>query len=208
MFAGDGIEPVTPIKDGTARALKDIEKPSVEQVIIAVSDSYEAKRSADAELLYLMKHGWSLEQIKTEGKARLPDALLKEWYGNFADHELKGVELLVCGFDADNIGHIFSVESAYGGVPQQHDIGGYYAIGSGSVNAMFIMGYSQLGPKKKLREALYYAYEGKFYREHAPSVGPDTDIYVLRPNVSEIKISDKSVDKTLTKICLALEPKE
>jgi 20S proteasome alpha/beta subunit len=84
------------------------------------------------------------------------------------EYELE-LELLIAGFDRNDMAQIFSLESRIDrGEPKRHDLG-FYAIGSGSSNAEYILKFRELSPKTHVREALYYSVEAKFYGARFPS---------------------------------------
>lgn len=210
LIAGDGIETIEPIKNATIENMKPFpDGATLVDAIKATETAYESKRSHDAEILYLRKRGWTFEQLYQHGKNLLPEQTLNDWYHEFWSHDLMGVQILIAGFDPNGVGHIFSLESQDPktcGIAQQHDIAGHYAIGSGALDALFIMAYREYAPNEKLRQALYLAFEGKYYGENAPGVGIRTDIYILRAGNEKITISEKIIDDQLANICRTLEP--
>ena len=116
-----------------------------------------------------------------DGKRLLTESDLIRLETQVANHELE-IELLVAGFDPTGTGFIMSVEGdGSRGIVKRHDTG-FYAIGSGSVNATFILNYREASPQIPLREAVYYATEAKFYGEFATGVGMRTHVHVLRAN--------------------------
>jgi hypothetical protein len=117
------------------------------------------------------------------------------------------LDLLVAGFDDEDEGHVFSVRSATRGIAARHDLG-FYAVGSGEINARFIMAHRLVAPKMIIREALFYALEGKYYGELASGVGLRTDIIVMRPNEDDLRIHEDNVDILMNKICVQVDPRE
>lgn len=119
-----------------------------------------------------------------------------------------GIELLVAGFDGGK-GAIFSLYG-YGenrGIPQRSDIPGFNSIGSGATASMYMMFYRDLGPKTSVREAVYYALEGKYFGEQASGVGASTDLFIARPGKELIQISDEeTIEEKLIPICYRLSP--
>jgi len=84
---------------------------------------------------------------------------------------------LVFGTDAEGKAHIFTVEDP--GVACNHDLYGFWAIGSGgnrALSSLFFQEYSQSLPE---RAAFYYIAEAKFMAEGG-SVGSDTLVMVRR----------------------------
>ena len=91
----------------------------------------------------------------------MPESDYLERLARIDGYELD-LELIVAGFDDQNVGHIFSVESSESrGTPRRHD-GGFYAIGSGAVNATLFMALRSVSPKICVREAVICSLEGKY----------------------------------------------
>jgi 20S proteasome alpha/beta subunit len=205
LFAGDDISPVFDIVD-YAKAGLDQKKPmSVVEVQEAVRVAFARKRMEEAEALYLIPVGWEISRFNSEGNDKLPN--FPELQAKINDHSLN-IELLVAGFHAGK-GHIFSLYG-YGerrGIPQRSDIPGFDSIGSGSTASMYMMFYRDLGPKTSVREAVYYALEGKYFGEQASGVGESTDLFLARPDKELLQISDENtVEEKLIPICYRLSP--
>jgi len=211
MLAGEDVESAFPVIDAAIAEIKG-DRPSVGEVMRAVYRSYREKRREDAERLYLIPAGYdTYRDFLTNGRGQLSKTSFDALHKVVQKHELS-LELLIAGFDHANIGQIFSVESnETRGIPRRHDLG-YYAIGSGSPNADYILQYREYGPKKHIREAFYYAIEAKFYGEDSPTVGYRTDTYVWfvddNGDLQEKRIAEKTVDKETEKISRALSPND
>jgi 20S proteasome alpha/beta subunit len=205
LFAGDDITPVFDIVDYAKARLNQKEPASVGEAQDAVKAAFAQKRMEMAEALFLGPIGWDIVRFNDEGNNRLPD--FTELKAKISDYTL-GIELLVAGFDGGK-GHVFTLHG-YGenrGIPQRSDVPGFASIGSGSIASMYMMFYRDLGPKTGVREAVYYALEGKYFGEQASGVGASTDLFVARPEKGLIQISDEdTVEKKLIPVCYRLSP--
>jgi hypothetical protein len=173
-------------------------------VIEAVTTSFQKKRLAEAEAMFLATHGWSLERFVAEGRTVLGDTIFNDWDHDLSTHRLK-TTLLVAGFDDQKKGHVFSVLNP--GVSKRNDIPGFYSIGSGQFGALFMMFYREMGPKVSLEQAIYYAFEAKIFAENASGVGVDTDLYILKNDGRFTVIGEKS-EELLTKLWQQLKPRQ
>ena len=205
LFAGEDITPVFDIVDYSKARLNQKEPSSVGEAQDAVKAAFAQKRMEMAEALYLNPIGWDIVRFNNEGNVLLP--YFTELKAKINDYTL-GIELLVAGFDGGK-GHDFTVYG-YGenrGIPQRSDIPGFASIGSGSTTSMYMMFYRDLSPKTGIREAVYYALEGKYFGEQASGVGASTDLFVARPGKELIQISDEdTVEEKLIPICYRLSP--
>lgn len=210
MFAGDDITPVSNIVDRAKATLAGDSSFSVQAVIDAMQASYEKERTDEADDLYLAPRKWTREKFRTEGKQLLPETLYADIEDKLARHELE-IELLVAGFDNNGVGHIFCIDSKVKrGIPQRGDVLGFCAIGGGSVGATYMLYYRKCCPQMKIREALYYAIEAKYFGEYAGSVGLKTDAWVWRSGEQPIPLDDESTieKKFMEGLCEQLAPRE
>lgn len=205
LFAGDDIASIFDIVD-YAKAELDQRKPaSIAQIQNAVKGAFVRKRKEDAEALYLTPIGWNIIDFNRDGHHQLPN--FSEIQSRIDSYTLS-IELLVAGFDGGK-GHVFTLYG-YGekrGIPNRADIPGFDSVGSGSTAAMYMMFYRDLGPKTSVREAVYYALEGKYFGEQASGVGASTDLFVARPGKELIQVNDENtIEEKLIPICYALSP--
>jgi len=211
MLAGDGISPAFDIIDRAKQSLSRRKSISVSKAIAVVSSSFYEKREQEAETTYLTPMGWTIKKFNSSASKTLPESVRLNLIYQLASYSLP-ISLLVVGFDDSGRGHIFSIEDGpqtmSKGLPQRHDLPGYYSIGSGSFGALYMMGYREVGPKMAVREALYYAVEGKYFGEFASGVGLRTDLLILRYKRPFIRLSEKAVDKKLMKLCERLGPRD
>jgi 20S proteasome alpha/beta subunit len=210
MFAGDDITPVSNVVDRVKAGLASEQSLNVQDVISSMQASYEKERDDEADDLYLSPRKWTREQFRTEGKQLLPETLYADIEEKLARHELE-IELLVAGFDKSGVGHIFCLDSKVKrGIPQRCDMLGFCAVGGGSVGATYMMYYRKCSPQMKIREALYYAIEAKYFGEYAGNVGMKTDAWILQYGKDAIPLDDETTieKKFMEGLCEQLSPRE
>lgn len=204
MLAGDGVSPAFDIIDAAKSTFSNGRAVSVEKAVSIVSSAFYQKQQQEAEARFLTPIGWTLRRFNSPASKILPESVRLNLLYKIQSYRLP-ISLLVAGFDRKGSGHIFCLDN---GITQRHDLPGYFAIGSGSFGALYMMGYREVGPKMAVREALYYAVEGKYFGEFASGVGLRTDLFILRFNKPYIRISEKAVDKKLMKLCDKLGPRD
>jgi len=210
MLAGNGISPAFDIIDHAKKKFSRKRKVSIDEAIAMISSAFFKKREEEAEALYLTPLGWTLKKLNSPASQILPESVRLNLIYQLQSYSLP-ISLLIAGFDGSGRGQIFSVEdgnqTTTKGVPQRHDIPGYYSIGSGMFGALYMMGYRELSPSMPVREALYYVAEAKYFGEFASGVGLRTDLYIIRPGQPYVRIVEKAIDKKLMKLCDRLEPR-
>jgi hypothetical protein len=175
-----------------------------------MQSSYENERADQADDIYLVPRGWNRKDFMNKGHSLLPDTLYADLEDKLAKYDL-GLQLIVAGFDASGAGHIFCMDSEVKrGTPQRCDITGFAAIGAGGIGGSYMMYFRKCSPQMKIREALYYCLEAKWFGEHAGSVGLRTDTCILRYGREPIFLNDEeTVDKKiLAGLCEHLSPRE
>lgn len=205
LFAGEDITSIFDIVDYAEGGLDQNAAMAIAEVQEAVKIAFAKKRMENAEALYLTPIGWEIERFNAEGNNLLPDFTeIKTKIDNYT----LPIELLVAGFD-NGKGYVFTLYG-YGenrGIPQRSDIPGFASIGSGAIASMYMMYYRDLDPKTSVREAMYYALEGKYFAEQASGVGESTDLFIARPGRDLTQISDeKTIEEKLIPICYRLSP--
>lgn len=210
LFAGDDITPVANIVDRARASLSPEQKPQLQAVIDAMQASYEKQRKDDADDILLAPRGWSRQDFIDKGKALLPETLYSDLEDKLSKYDL-GIQLIVAGFDSSGDGHIFCMDSEVKrGTPQRCDIPGFAAIGGGGIGGSYMMHFRKCSPQMKIREALYYCLEAKWFGEHAGNVGLRTDVSILRYGKEPITLDDEDTveRKFLAGMCERLSPRE
>ena len=210
LFAGDDITPISDIVDRARECLSGEPSPSIQAVIDAMQSNYEKQRKDEADDIYLAPRGWNRQDFIDKGKALLPETLYADLEDKIAKYEL-GIQLIIAGFDSSGVGHIFCMDSEVKrGIPQRCDISGFAAIGGGGIGGSYMMHFRKCSPQMKIREALYYCLEAKWFGEHAGSVGLRTDALILRNGKESIPLDDENTieKKFLAGLCERLSPRE
>jgi hypothetical protein len=170
------------------------------------------KWQADTERRFLRPEGYDTSTFRDEAPQKMPAAT----YDKVRDARLRyyvDAGVILAGFDGKGTPHILSCygfdttdHEAY--VPANHDMAGYYAIGSGAGGALWMMSYKDVGPLMSLTDAAYYAVEGKYYGELGQGVGELTDLIIIRPKKKAWLINTREVEKRYVPICEKLRPRK
>ena len=179
MLAADSLPGAFPVIDGVRAQWEPQTDEKVENVVKLVSDLYQHERRARAEAQFLVPRGLTVDSFLAHGKEWLPEITFRELDMAMSNYNL-GLSLLVCGFDRNKLGHIFTVGNP--GTAQRLDIPGFHAIGSGYYGAEYMMFYRELSPATTCHEWLYYIYEAKAFGEMAGAVGMETELLVAQPD--------------------------
>lgn len=91
-----------------------------------------------------------------------------------------GCDLLVCGFDAQGTGHIFSVHDP--GVVNSHELEGYAAIGIGAETAISRLVWDRAEPADILVFSLYQTLAAKLCAQSIQGVGWASDVWLMLPD--------------------------
>ena len=173
--------------------IKSIKKPSFQQVTESVKEAYVAIRTKRAEELYLKPINMSYSSFFEYQKNLVPEIVFQTTDA-IKKAEL-GVEFILCGFD-DNGGHIHYLVDP--GTSECYDAVGFWAIGTGSLNAISLFTSHSYAPNFSIGKSIYLAYLAKKEAERAPGVGNQTDIAVLTEN--GMKHLDDKIIKGLSAI--------
>ncbi len=101
-------------------------------------------------------------------------------------------EFLVCGFDKSLEPHIFTVSNP--GVVRDYDTVGYWAVGSGSFNALSALALRGHSMRHSLESTIYNVCEAKFAAENAVAVGKASFVVVHRPDGRWASLSPETVE--------------
>jgi len=208
MFAGD--VPVAGDLIGRLKAAFPKGSLDAQNVDAYLSTVLFEKWRDDTERAYLRKEGYDHAGFRDEA----PKKMLATDYADLRNrvmHRSLYAELIVAGFDGDGNGHILSCSGLSNSsqfVPSNHDMSGYYAIGTGAAGAMWMMSYKDVGSLMDTRDVAYYAVEGKYYGELGEGVGECTDLIVLRHNKKALCVNTRIVEKHMMPICDKLRPRK
>lgn len=181
MFAGT-VEHVAPIIRSIAVEIDAKgHDPSYSEVEQAAVKAYQARLREEETNRVLGQFGLTIEEFTATGPSRFGDTIFSQLLTEMRQVTLgdpPGLSLLIAGYESTGVPHIFSV--THPGVVQNHDIQGFWAIGSGSYGALghlFFHSYN----KKSLREhTVYHVAAAKFMAEESSSdVGKTTTLLIL-----------------------------
>jgi 20S proteasome alpha/beta subunit len=141
MLAGNNVSAAFDIIDHAKKAFSRKKAVGIDEAVRIMSGAFREKRAEEAEALHLAPIGWTLRKLNSPSSQVLPESVRLNLIYQIQSYSLP-ISLLVVGFDGSSRGHIFSIEDgpASKGIPQRHDLPGYYSIGSGSFGALYIGG--------------------------------------------------------------------
>lgn len=185
---------------------------SVNMADAYLSTTMFEKWNQDTERRFLRPEGYTSETFRDVAPKTMTEAVYKQVRDKRNNYSLEAAVILT-GFDGDGTGHILS---CYGFddvdhkqfVPANHDMTGYYAIGTGAASAMWMMSYKDVGPLMSPIDVAYYAVEGKYYAELGQGVGECTDLIVLRHKKRWLGYNTRVVNKSFIPVCEKLRPRK
>ena len=170
--------------DGVTRAIQGIVKAdphewlTVRQVADIYCDSWSEIKRHRAEHAILKPLGLTTREFLEE-QSQMDDDTVKSITNALLDFGMPSTATLVAGVDASGA-HIFVI---YDGVPMQADSVGFAAIGIGGRHAESQMMIAQYSPSMETSAAMMLVHLAKSRAEVAPGVGPDTDMFVIGPEL-------------------------
>jgi hypothetical protein len=173
LVAGNDTEHANPILERAHQLLYSNNKVKSPSEIADIVDQAFAERvNREIEAKVLRKRGFTVESFLEKGKQKCtPSAYLA--LCNRIDQVSISLRFLICGFDEQGIGHIYSVDGKT--APSNYDSVGFWAIGSGAHAALSSLAFhanqadvSVFRPKE---EAVYFALTAKFMAESSDEVG-------------------------------------
>jgi len=184
---------------------------SIHNVDAYLSTTIYEKWENDADREILAKEGYNSATFRDEAPKKLPDAIYREIRDRRKAYSLNA-SVIVAGFDDEGKGHILSCHGySYWDkqfVVQNHDMVGYYAIGSGADGALWMMSYKDVGPLMRVAKVAYYAVEGKYYGELGAGVGECTDLIVIRHREKALLYNTKLVNAKIIPMCYRNRPRK
>jgi hypothetical protein len=166
---------------------------SLEEVEEAIAKAYADERKHMAsEVLSPLPMAMDLETFEKRGRARLGEPVFSKLLGEIQALDPR-VELLVFGFDAANVPHIFKTSTL--GDIQSCDATGFGAIGTGShVATDLLNGSDDLWISSDIGLITYRLCEAKFVAEGADGVGPGTMLASFGPEGLATLLQEKAID--------------
>src|SRR5437667_10473991 len=94
-----------------------------------------------------------------------------------------GAELLVGTFDNQGQAYLYHIGPLANtlGLVHLFEFPGYWAIGSGSYNAITWLNHRRQVLRRSVRQSAYHAYEGKKMAESSPTVNDDIELLIATP---------------------------
>jgi hypothetical protein len=185
---------------------------TVETAEAYLSTTMFEKWVSDTERRFLIPEGYDTESFRSEAPRRMRPGIYERVRTLRLAYELDAA-LLLTGFDSDGKPHILSC-AGYDDtdhtkhVPANHDMAGYFAIGTGAPGALWMMKYKEVGATMRFRDVAYYAVEGKYYGELGQGVDGSTDLVVIRRKRKSMFVDPRWIEKTYLPISVKLRPRK
>lgn len=179
LLSGDSTAAELVIRQAVVRLEKEPAlAESVGTMMDTVKDAYKHVREQAISEQVLQPRLLTKELFIARSNSLLP--LSDRYFMEVAERIEKfglNCQLLVCGFDNQREGHIFSVHDP--GVVSSHEIEGYGAIGIGAEMAISRLAWNEAESDDSLDFALYQALEAKGFAESIQGVGGASDIWTM-----------------------------
>jgi hypothetical protein len=164
----------------TRQYLDQPHNPDQHEMATAFANAYNSLLRREITNRHLARLGFKdVDDFRMSGRERLTVTAFNAMLRKIGEVDLN-TDFLVAGFGKDGDGHIFVLDSE--GATKSCDAAGFWAIGSGSYNALSTIfhhvrhsGFNRMG---SLRNALYVGLEAKFMAESADGVGEKTFVTV------------------------------
>lgn len=165
-------------------------KVPIDVVIACLRSGFQRARQQRASDLYLSPLGLSLDTFYQDGPSRLGKtqfALVRQ----AVEQANLNTRLLVCGFDDCDLPHVLTIDDP--GVVGEHDVIGYWAVGSGAYQALGSLAFRRHSKAEDTISTLYNLCEAKFAAESAPGVGVDTVAVIQRGDRSTTTVGKNQI---------------
>ncbi len=185
MFAGDDITQAGPVIRRAQRECmnRNLREPDEIAEVLHEECKRERRRKIDAKVLD--KHGFNTETFRSRGNKLCTDTAYYDLHSRI-DKVSLSLKFLLCGFDPAGYGHIRCTDAKT--PPQDYDVLGFYAIGTGANAALSSLCHSveslHFTRDSEAEIAAYHALTAKFMAESASDVGRDTWLVSLEPGKS------------------------
>jgi 20S proteasome alpha/beta subunit len=200
MFAGN-IEHVGPVLRSIRKQLEGKDGPSYDDIENAASKAYQDRLREERENTVLGGYGVTLNEFLQGGPQRFGNTTYSQWLAEMDSVKLgspDGLSLLVAGYDGNGGPHILSVE--HPGVVKNHDIQGFWAIGSGQYGALSSLFFHSYNKRTLPEETVYHVAAAKFMAEESSSdVGKTTNLLIIEwePPGGQLNLEGKVVVREL-----------
>ncbi len=166
----------------------------------AVHMAYVERLRLQIESQVLDRYDITLSEFSANGRADLSPELYKKLSDEISGISL-GLQFMVVGFGADDIGHLVFVDGQ--GAPASYDSVGFCAIGSGMNAALSTLAFQadrkNLSVYLEESEAIYSCCAAKFVAESASDVGRNTFLTLLRGGEQPKFIFTRRIDHEVRK---------
>jgi hypothetical protein len=194
LYAGNDITPVRPIIRRVQEEIADGGRAAppigVAAMQVSFAHAYQAERVLRAEQVLLGIYGLDMATFNSQAIELFGEsgaAIMRE--------RIERVEFdcafLVCGFDDYIYPHVFTVSNP--GIVNDYDVPGYWAIGSGALNALSALAMSEHSRFCSLETTIYNACVAKFMAESAVGVGKTTVVLVQWPDLRSVFMSTEEI---------------
>lgn len=177
MYAGS-LEHVAPILRQVREELfdRDVTYDDIERAILK---AYQERLIAEETDTVLGRFGLKMEEFLATGIQRFGETNFAQLLTEIRQVSLgpEGLYFLVAGYDTNGGPHIFSINPP--GKVENHDLTGFWAIGSGEYSALGSLFFQSYNKEFISERAVYHICEAKFMAERAAGVGPTSSILIL-----------------------------
>jgi len=177
MYAGS-LDHVGPILRRVRDDLldKDVSSDDIET---AATKAYQERLISEETNTVLGRFGLTMDEFLATGIQRFGETNFAQLLIEMRQVSLgpEGLHLLVAGYDAAGGAHIFSISPP--GKVENHDLTGFWAIGSGQYSALSSLFFHSYNKKVLTEQAVYHVCEAKFMAERAAGVGLTSSILIL-----------------------------
>ena len=182
LLAGNDVVYAMPTIKRVRKAMSD-DMTDPDEIAMLLHDELAATLRQKIESRILRKIGMTMELFLTSGKESLTESVYYDIFSEIRREEMS-LTFLLAGFDSSGTAHIRVVTSD--DAPQDYDLLGFAAIGSGALNALaslsFAKDYNSLSESNDIHEVTYHVLVAKFMAESATDVGKDTFYVCIGPS--------------------------
>jgi len=184
LISGDDISYATPIIERASRRCLSVPQDQEGWEIAEIlHEEIVLERQKLIEAAVLKKYGFSADSFLKKGKRLCSEALYSDLIIKVSQIEIS-LAFLLCGFSPNGFAQIWCIYA--NSSPQNYDIPGFWAIGSGANAALSSLSFSvehhHYGRHSELENSIYHLLAAKFMSESARDVGKGTFTVILQAN--------------------------